>query len=151
MISGLVTLLSTFAAGAGVWRLTKWIEDAPVKPDPWSAEIEREINQPDAVEVCHRCGTPQSPTAWFCPYCGSAVGPYNNLMPYLNAFSEGEVFRNGVTDRMRKNAVTIAGYFLYSLGSYLIFAPIFWVYLFRNLRSQDDKPIENSPAVEPKS
>jgi hypothetical protein len=72
-------------------------------------------------------------------------------MPYLNAFSEGEVFRNGVTDRMRKNAVTIAGYFLYSLGSYLIFAPIFWVYLFRNLRSQDDKPIENSPAVEPKS
>jgi hypothetical protein len=72
-------------------------------------------------------------------------------MPYLNAFSEGEVFRNGVTDRMRKNAVTIAGYFLYSLGSYLIFAPIFWVYLFRNLRSLDDKPIENSPAVEPKS
>ena len=72
-------------------------------------------------------------------------------MPYLNAFSEGEVFRNGVTDRMRKNAVTIAGYFLYSLGSYLIFAPIFWVYLFRNMRRQYDRSIENAHTVEPKS
>lgn len=77
---------------------------------------------------------PQEPGAWFCGNCGSAVGPYNNLMPYLNVFSEGEVFRNGVSSRLRNKPVIFIGYFLISLGSYAIFAPIYWFFLLSNLK-----------------
>ena len=78
---------------AGLWRLIVWVREAPQKPDPWDAGIERQLEEPESVEICHRCFSPQPPNAWFCEHCGSAVGPYNNLMPYLNAFSEGEVLR----------------------------------------------------------
>jgi len=118
---------------AGLWRFIGWIRDAPVRPDPWDAEIEQKLEDPEIREVCRHCSTPQEPGAWFCAHCGSAVGPYNNLMPYLNVFSEGEVFRNGVTGRFRNKPVIMIGYFLISLGSYAIFAPIYWFFLLSNL------------------
>jgi ribosomal protein L40E len=119
---------------AGLWRFIGWIREAPRKPDPWDAEIERKLAEPEAVEICHRCLTPQPPNAWFCEHCGCAVGPYNNMMPYLNVFSEGEVFRNGVTDRFRNKPVILIGYFLISLSAYAVFAPVFWIFFFKNLR-----------------
>jgi hypothetical protein len=119
---------------AGLWRFIGWIREAPRKPDPWDAEVEHRLEDPEIREVCRHCSTPQEPTAWFCENCGSAVGPYNNLMPYLNVFSEGEVFRNGVTDRFRNRPVVLIGYFLISLGCYTIFAPIYWFLLFSNLK-----------------
>jgi hypothetical protein len=136
-----------FLALAGLWRLIVWVREAPQKPDPWDAEIERQLEEPEAVEICHHCFSPQPPTAWFCEQCGSAVGPYNNLMPYLNAFSEGEVLRNGATDRLRTKPLVIAGYLLISLSVYTIFAPVFWFFLFKNLkRSGADNP-ETQPNV----
>ena len=66
--------------------------------------------------------TPQEPEAWFCKHCGAAVGPYNNLMPFLNVFSEGEVLRNGITHRFRNRPFIAFGYFLITLGFFLGFA-----------------------------
>ena len=149
MISSLGVLLAASTAGIVLGRLIKSVAETPLTPDPWGAEIERKINQPEAVEVCHHCGTPQSSTAWFCPHCGVAVGPYNNLMPWVLVFSQGEVLRNGVIEKMRINALTMAGYFLYSLVSYLVFAPVFWVFLYRNLRNQREKS-ESCSSSEPK-
>ncbi|MFZ0826953.1 MAG: hypothetical protein WAO02_05985 [Verrucomicrobiia bacterium] len=130
-----------FLALAGLWRFIAWVREAPQKPDPWDAEIVCSLEAPEAVEICHRCFSPQPPNAWFCEHCGSAVGPYNNMMPYLNAFSEGEVLRNGAADKLRNNPLVIAGYLLFSLSVYSVFAPIFWIFLFRNLkRCREENP-----------
>ena len=121
-------------AGLVVWRMIAWVKNAPAVPDPWDAEIENGVQQPESVCLCHRCFTPTPPAGWFCEDCGGAVGPYNNLMPYVQVFSEGEVFRNGVTDKTRANPLVIGGYLLGSLSAYLVFAPVYWFFLFRNLR-----------------
>jgi hypothetical protein len=72
------------------------------------------------------------------------------MMPYLNVFSEGEVLRNGAADRLRKNPLIIAGYLLFSLSVYVVFAPIFWFFLFKNLnRSREEKPGEQPDGVQP--
>jgi hypothetical protein len=134
---------------AGLWRLIVWVREAPQKPDPWDAGIDRQLEASEAVEICHRCFAGQPPNAWFCEHCGSAVGPYNNLMPYLNVFSEGEVLRNGSADRLRTNPFVIAGYVLFSLSVYAIFAPVFWVLLFQNLkRTREQKP-DGQPEIIP--
>ena len=125
---------------AGLWRFAAWVCATPITPDPWGAEITASLEQPDATPICHRCLTPYSNDAWFCEHCGSAVGPYNNLMPYVHVFSEGEVFRNGVNDRMNASPLIIGGYLLFSLGSYSIFAPIYWFFFFKNLaRLKEEK------------
>jgi hypothetical protein len=126
---------------AALWKLVTWIRDAPVSPDPWDGEVENQLSA--APEICPHCSTPQPPTAWFCEHCGRAVGPYNNLMPYLQVFSQGEVFRNGMTDKLRASPLTIVGYLFYSSFNYLIFAPIYWFFFFKNLRRMKlDKPSE---------
>jgi 4-amino-4-deoxy-L-arabinose transferase-like glycosyltransferase len=146
MVAGLGVV---FLLLAGLWRLIVWIREAPAKPDPWDAEVEGKLEEPEAVEVCHHCLTQQPPNAWFCEHCGSAVGPYNNLMPYLNVFSEGEVLRNGAADRLRSKPLIIAGYLLFSLSVYFLFAPIFWFFLFKNLkRSREEKPGEQPDGVQ---
>lgn len=124
---------------AGVWRLIAWVREAPVKPDPWDAEVEQKLSEPETAEVCPHCSTPQPPTAWFCRNCGKAVGPYNNLMPFVNVFSEGEVLRNGTSGRFRSRPFIIAGYLLLSLAAYSFFAPIFWFFLLANLRNHPEE------------
>jgi hypothetical protein len=134
---------------AGLWRFVGWVREAPQKPDPWDAEFERRLEAPEALEVCCHCSTPQEPGAWFCKRCGSAVGPYNNLMPYVHIFSEGEVFRNGVTGRFRNRPFIFIGYVLITLGINPIFAPIFWFFLFKNLkRSKEANPGEQPEGVQ---
>jgi len=130
-VAGLGLVLLFLAALRGV---IVWVRDAPLKPDPWDDETERKLADPETAETCPHCSAPQSPTAWFCPNCGRAVGPYNNLMPFVNVFSEGEVLRNGVTGRFRNRPLIIIGYLLISLAAYSFFAPVFWVCLFSNLR-----------------
>ncbi len=61
-------------------------------------------------------------------------------MPYVNIFSEGEVLRNGVTDKLRASPLTIIGYLIYSLGNYFIFAPIYWIFFFKNLKRLKELP-----------
>lgn len=132
-ISGLAVTLVAFGIAAGIHRLIKSVADTPRTPDPRGEEIEKLVQDSETPEVCPHCSTPQCSTAWFCPHCGRAVGPYNNLMPYIRVFSEGEVLRNGVLDRMKKNPLTILGYVLFSPAEYAFFAPVFWIFLVRNL------------------
>jgi len=126
---------------AGLWRFVIWIREAPPKPDPWDAEFERKLEEPEAVEVCHHCLTRQPANAWFCEHCGSAVGPYNNLMPYLNVFSEGEVLRNSTTDRLRNRPFILIGNSLIILGINPFFAPIYWFCLLFNLNRPANEPV----------
>jgi ribosomal protein L40E len=117
---------------AGLWRLIAWVRDAPVTPNPWDAEVEQKLAEPETVEVCRRCLTKQPPDAWFCAHCGSAVGPYNNLMPYVSVFSEGEVFRSGASGRLRASPLIVCGYLILSLTTLGFFAPIYWIYFLKN-------------------
>lgn len=142
-------IIAGFAAGglvlAGLWRFVGWIRDAPVTPDPWDAEVEQKLSEPETPEVCPHCSTPQSPTAWFCPNCGRAVGPYNNLMPFVQVFSEGEVFRNGTSGQFRNRPVILIGYFLITLGTFPFLTPI---YLFSLLLNWKRPPSTAEPAEE---
>ncbi len=131
----------------GFWRLTVWVRNAPVKPDPWSSEIEASLQAEDATPICHRCLTPHSNEAWFCEHCASAVGTYNNLMPYVCVFSQGEVLRNGVTDKLRVSPLIIVGYLIYSLGNYFFLAPIYWFFFFKNLKRLKEEKLKESSEV----
>ncbi len=98
---------------------------------PWSDEEQTAVNQPEAVRVCHRCLTPQDHLGWFCPECGSATGPYNNCMPFIHIWSQGETLRAGVNEKIRFARWVYPAYFLAGLSSFFIFAPIYWVWLIR--------------------
>lgn len=124
---------------AVLWRLIVWVRNAPQTPDPWDAEVEQKLQDPEVQQACHRCLTPQEPGAWFCQHCGTAVGPYNNLMPFLNVFSEGEVLRNGVGGRFRNRPLIVIGYFLITLGIFPILAPIYWLSLLLNLKRPSER------------
>jgi hypothetical protein len=145
-------LIGQFAAGglllAAFWRLIVWVRDAPVTPDPWDAAVAEKLAEPETPEACPHCSTPQSPSAWFCPHCGRAVGPYNNLMPYVQVFSEGEVFRNGVTAQFRNRTLVITGFLLITLSINPVFALIYLFVLLPHLRHAPDqaKPEEQLTA-----
>jgi ribosomal protein L40E len=134
-----------FLALVGLWRLIVWVREAPQTADPWDAEVEQKLQEPEAQEICRRCMTPQEPGAWFCRHCGVAVGPYNNLMPFLNVFSEGEVLRNGVDGRFRNRPLIVIGYFLISLGLFSFFAPVYWFSLLLNLKRPHREPESVDP------
>lgn len=121
---------------AALYSLARWIMQAELRSDPWGPEVDAAIHGPDALPVCHHCFTPQEDPNWFCPECGAAIGPYNNLMPYLYLFSEGEVFRSGVIGHWRPSALIIAGYVLVALVAASIFAPVYWYFLWQNVRRQ---------------
>ena len=61
-------------------------------------------------------------------------------MPFVCVFSQGEILRNGVTDKLRANPLTIIGYLIYSLANYFIFAPIYWFFFFKNLKRLKQLP-----------
>lgn len=117
-----------------IYRLFRWIRQLPVPPDPWDEQTAQTLNAEDTAEVCHKCSQPHPSGQPFCENCGAAIGAYNNCMPYVYIFSEGEVLRTGVVGKFRVNALTIGGYLIYSLITYVIFAPIYWYLFFRNLR-----------------
>lgn len=117
-----------------IFRLIYWVRRLPVSPDPWDETTAESLESDEIGEVCRKCSQPHPPGQSFCEHCGTAVGAYNNWMPYVYLFSEGEVLRTGVTGKFRLNAMTIGGYVLYSLTCYLIFAPIYWYLLFRNIQ-----------------
>jgi hypothetical protein len=119
----------------------RWVLAGPAKPDPWDESISAQLQSPDATARCHRCVTPHADHLHFCPNCGVAVGDYNNLLPFEQLFSEGEVFRNGTTQRLRPTPLLIAGYILLSAAAYTLFAPFYWFFLLRNMRRQSIAPL----------
>jgi hypothetical protein len=131
-----------------IYLVTYLAMKTPARADPWDIEITKAVEDPQALPLCHRCFTPQDHLGWFCPVCGAAVGRYNNWMPYVNVFSEGEVLRAGTKDHIRPSLLVIADYLLYSLAAYFVFAPMYWYFLFRNMRKrQREVSVENEDLV----
>lgn len=125
---------------AAIYCAARWVRSAPITADPWGAEVDRTIREPETPALCHRCLTPQKDNAWFCPKCGAAVGPYNNCMPYVMIFSQGEVWRAGAMDHVRPSILVVCGYLAYSVMSYWVFAPIYWYFLYQNLNRRAHEP-----------
>ena len=115
------------------WRVILWVRDSETTADPWDADTQTALNAPDAVAVCHHCLSPQPYHVRFCAECGSSIGPYNNLLPYVYIFSMGEGFRAGTSGTYRVSPLTVCGFLLGSTSQYSIFAPIYWFFLARNL------------------
>jgi hypothetical protein len=138
--------------GLAIYRVVLWLMEAKPTADPWGEEINKAINEEDAVPLCHHCFTPQEHNGWFCPECGATVGPYCNYMPYVYVFAEGEVLRAGVTERFRPRPLIVIGYLLFSLGLFAftgpmlfaVAAPIYWYFLFKNLRRNDCEKVEDT-------
>jgi hypothetical protein len=103
-------------------------------PNPWPNEVDAAVRGPDAVPVCHRCATPCELAVWFCPSCGAAVGPYNNIMPYVSVFSLGEAFRSGVGPEAHFSAFRTVAYTALGLAQYGMLAPLYLLRLFLNRR-----------------
>lgn len=111
-------------------------------PNPWPHEVDVAVRASDAVSVCHRCTTPCESPAWFCPTCGVAVGPYNNLLPFIRVFSVGEALRSGVGPEAHFSGFRTLAYVSLGLTMYGIFAPLYYVRLFRNYRRLSDDAVE---------
>lgn len=117
-----------------VSRLKRWW-NAPLHY-PWPDELNEEVCGPDSARLCHRCFAAQEHLGWFCPECGTATGPYNNILPFIYIFSSGEVFRSGVTCNKKPAAYVTAGYLFLSVFEYMLFFPFYWYRFFRNRAKQ---------------
>lgn len=110
-----------------------------IPPDPWSKEVEADIQGADAEMVCHHCMEPYAEAPDFCNKCGTAIGPYNNVLPFERIFSIGEMFRNGVGPHPNLKPLTILGYILIAPLQYGIFFPVYLFRMIRNRRSLNNK------------
>jgi hypothetical protein len=73
------------------------------------------------------------------------VGPYCNYLPFVYIFSQGEVLRAGVTERIRHSPLIVIGFVLLSLVMCAVAAPIYWFFLFKHLRQTDPAVAESAP------
>ena len=136
-----VALLAVMGLGLmGALAAIRWLFSGPLQPDPWGEQIAVALDEPESAPVCHRCLTEQSSVAHFCPQCGAAVGECNNVLPFEQIFSEGEVFRNGTTLKVRPRFLVVTGYLILSLAAYTIFAPVYWFFFLRNLLRRPETP-----------
>ncbi len=103
-------------------------------PDPWSEEVEAQIQDDEAMVVCHHCLEAFELAPDFCPKCGTAIGPYNNVKPFEYIFSMGEMFRNGIGPNPNLSLLTRVGYILAALLQYGLFAPLYFFRMIRNRR-----------------
>ena len=123
----------------GGWVLARlfrgWFQQA-VKPDPWGPQVTADLASPEAQPLCTSCLQPHAGGDWFCRHCGAATGDFNNVSPYLYIFSVGEMLRSGTSGCFRPRGIALLGFVLVSLEQYTVFAPLYWVQLFLNLRRQ---------------
>ena len=130
-----------------LWEVFReWLRNTAAK-EP--AEQPTETVPDDAVPVCHRCLTPNEPTAHFCSACGASIGLCNNYLPWEQIASVGEVARSGVGKEARFTVLRTIGYVLFGLVEYHIFSPLYFVQLFRNYRRQRCPPAGPPSVQEP--
>jgi len=122
-------------AGILLWRLIVWWNQPP-QPNPWDEATEASLHEPEAVLLCPRCLEPEREGVQFCRDCGFAVGPYVPWSPYLYIFALGDLLRTGVDRPFRVTATTVCFLVALSLLEYMVFAPIYWFFLFQNVRRQ---------------
>ena len=119
----------------GLWQLIRWLVNAPHTADPWDAQISEEISKDDTTPLCHRCLAPHHPQQDFCPDCGATVGTFTNWLPYPYIFSVGHTLRLGTDGAFRRSPLTIAGFIIFAVCEYTVFAPVYLVIFFKNLLS----------------
>jgi hypothetical protein len=141
----LVALVILAILGMAIYQLVQWLKEAKRTADPWGDEIDKALDKDDAVPLCHHCLTPQHHNGWFCPECGATVGPYCNYLPFVYIFSQGEVLRAGVSERIRRSPLIVVGFVLLSLVMCAVAAPIYWFFLFKHLRQADPAAAEAAP------
>jgi hypothetical protein len=120
--------LSRYDGPLARWMRCLW---PTIPPDPWPKDIDAAVRLPDAVPLCIDCLYPQEAHRWFCPHCGKPTGDQVALMPYLQVFVMGQIFRNGVMgppDRRRGVQIFL---FFYSAAEYGLFAPLYWFWMLR--------------------
>jgi len=128
-----ILLVAFVFGGAAIYGLIRWIQTAPVQPDPWESLISESSDEAQPTLVCPRCLTPNSADRDFCETCGLPVGACTNLSPYLYLFSVGDLLRTGASGRFPIRPFTIIGYVLLPICSFAILAPFYWYRLFRNI------------------
>lgn len=133
-------------AAAGIYAFVRWLLNGPRPADPWDEEVARAVESDEAMPLCHRCLTPQSPAGDFCPHCGATVGKYTNWLPYPYIFSLGDMLRLGVAGQFRRTWFTLTGFILLSLAVYQFFAPLYWGLLIHH-RSERPPPLPGRPAA----
>lgn len=117
-------------------RFFVWLLKGPREPDPWGEQIAAELAEGNCTPVCHRCLTPHDPLVNFCPKCGAAVGEYTNLLPFPHLFSVGHGLRIGTSGGFKRSPLIVGGFILLAIAEYAVFAPVYWVMLFRNISEQ---------------
>ena len=130
-------------------RLRAWWRGLE-EPDPWPEAIDRAAREPEAIPVCHRCFLPllYERSRWFCADCGAAVGPFNNILPFVRIFSLGEVARSGVARGARFTTLTACGYTLACYAQGWILFPFYFFRLGRNILRTGDPEAEEDPDSE---
>jgi hypothetical protein len=131
-----VWCLMGFIAAVLLWRVFRWFFAKSTQPNPWDDATETRLHEPEAVSLCPRCLEPEKEGVQFCRDCGFPVGPYVTWMPYLYIFAIGDLLRTGVDRPLRASAPIIIFLLLISAGEYMVFAPIYWFFLIRNVRRQ---------------
>jgi len=119
-----------------LWRLLRWLRAQPPQPNPWDEDTEARLHEPDAVLLCPRCLEPEREGVQFCHDCGFPVGPYVAWSPYLYIFALGDLLRTGVDRPFRVKGTTVCFLLALSFLEYLVFAPVYWFLLLRNIRRQ---------------
>ena len=138
----LAIITAAMAAGAvAAVHIFHWFWNGSVAPDPWEADVDAKLEEPETLPLCHRCLAPHAATDDFCPECGASVGDYNNFNPIYAAYWLGDLMRDGTFGRIKRTPSAIAGYILLPLGAPIfgfIYAGIYWAFFLMNL--MDDQP-----------
>jgi len=142
------TLIIIIGAAIVISAVARWKWSGPRAAEPWAREIDDALDAPEAVPLCLHCLAPQEHDGWFCPECGATVGLYCNYMPFVSLFSQGEVLRAGVANSLPATPLRVAGYVLLAFSSYAIFAPFYWIALFRGL-GRTEQPADDGVATDP--
>jgi hypothetical protein len=133
----LVGYLAIIALGCFFFaRFVIWLLKGPREPDPWGEQIAADLAEGNCTPVCHRCLTPHDSMLNFCPECGAPVGKYTNLLPFPRLFSLGHTLRIGTSGGFKRTPLIVGGFILLAIAEYAIFAPVYWVMLFRNILQQ---------------
>lgn len=136
----LATLMFVAVCAGLCWPILKWTWKIQKTPDPWGSEVSAALDENQATPLCPNCLTPHEEADHFCRECGGPVGPYTNLLPFPYLFSIGHMLRSGTSGSFRRSPVPVIGYFLVAIVEYAVFAPVYWVFLIKNMLQLRDRP-----------
>lgn len=147
METKLLILVGIALAVISAYRLLIWFRTAPVRPDPWDDSVSAGMEQADSQALCCRCLEPVPEGRHFCEHCGLPSEPCTNLSPYLYVFSLGDALRTGSFGRFATKPLAIVGFLLLGICEYLVFAPVYWFFLLRNVHRLGTEKSAEPPVI----